>query len=122
MAKQPTRRRAANTRAVSGAHALRAALREQLAAAQEHLDRTTQTRSEPSAIRYLETVRGLKPPPPPMSQADQVKLAELQADQMAGVVRTVLDGLNLSDTDFTKGIDLAIEALRANSAQGWEPL
>jgi hypothetical protein len=74
------------------------------------------------AIRYLQTVRGFKPPPPPMSRADQVKLAETQADEIAGVIRTVLDGLNLSDADFRRGIDLATKALRAASAQGWEPL
>ena len=74
------------------------------------------------AIRYLQTVRGFKPPPPPMSRADQVKLAEAQADEIADVIRAVLDGLNLSDADFERGIDLAMEALRAASAQGWEPL
>jgi hypothetical protein len=57
-----------------------------------------------------------------MSQADRLKLAEAQADEMAGVIRAVLDGLNLSDADFERGIDLAMEALRAASAQGWEPL
>ena len=74
------------------------------------------------AIRYLQTAPGFKPPPPPMSQADRLKLAEAQADEIAGVIRSVLDGLNLSDVDFERGIDLAIEALRATSAQGWEPL
>jgi hypothetical protein len=57
-----------------------------------------------------------------MSPAEQRKLAETQADQMAGVVRTVLDGLNLSDADYTRGIDLAIKELRAAASQGWEPL
>jgi hypothetical protein len=74
------------------------------------------------AIRCLQTVRGFKPPPPPMSRTDQVKLAETQADEIAGVIRAVLDGLNLSDADFQRGINLAMEALRATSAQGWEPL
>jgi hypothetical protein len=57
-----------------------------------------------------------------MGRADQIKLAETQADQVAGVIRTVLDGLNLSDADFQRGIDLATKALRAASARGWEPL
>jgi hypothetical protein len=57
-----------------------------------------------------------------MGRADQVKLAEGQADEMAGVIRAVLDGLGLPDADFQRGIDLAIEALRAASAQGWDPL
>ena len=74
------------------------------------------------AFRYLETVRGFKPPPPPMSPADQLKLAHAQADQMVGVIRAVLEGLKLSDEDYTRGIDLAIKELRAASSQGWEPL
>ena len=75
-----------------------------------------------SAVRYLETVRGFKPPPPPMSPAEQQKLAELEADQMVGVIRAVLEGLKLSDADYTRGLDIAIEALRAASTHGWEPL
>jgi hypothetical protein len=119
---EPARRRPANTRAVSGARARKAALRELLAAAQLRAERATETRSEPWAIAYLKTVRGFKPPPPPMSPADQVKLAEIQADQMVGVIRAVLEGLKLSDADYTRGIDLAIRELRANSRDGWEPL
>ena len=119
---EPARRRPANTRAASGARARKAALRELLAAAQLRAERATETRSEPWAIAYLETVRGFKPPPPPMSPADQVKLAEIEADQMVGVLRAVLEGLNLSDADYTRGIDLAIKELRASSSQGWEPL
>jgi hypothetical protein len=57
-----------------------------------------------------------------MSPADQVKLAEIQADQMAGVIRAVLKGLDLSDADHTRSIDLAIKELRAASSQGWDPL
>jgi hypothetical protein len=119
---EPARRRPANTRAVSGARARKAALRELIAAAGDISERAVQTRSEPWAIRYLETVRGFKPPPPPMSSADQVKLAEIQADEMTGVIRAVLEGLKLSDDDYTRGIDLAIKELRAASSQGWEPL
>ena len=75
------------------------------------------------ALRYLEACRpqGVLPPAP-LSSADQLKLANAQADEMAGVVRAVLDGLHLSDADFRRGIDIAIDALRAVSAQGWEPL
>jgi len=57
-----------------------------------------------------------------MSAADQLKLAHSQADQMAGVIRAVLEGLKLSDEDYTRGIDLAIKELRAASSQGWSPL
>jgi hypothetical protein len=53
---------------------------------------------------------------------DKAKLASQEADQMVGVIRAVLEGLNLSDADYTRGIDLAIKELRAYSAQGWEPL
>jgi hypothetical protein len=57
-----------------------------------------------------------------MSRADQLKLAHSQADQIGGVIRAVLEGLKLSDEDYTRGIDLAIKELRAASSQGWEPL
>jgi hypothetical protein len=46
----------------------------------------------------------------------------VQADQLVGVIRAVLEGLNLSDADYTRGIDLAIKELRAAASQGWEPL
>jgi hypothetical protein len=97
-------------------------LQELLGAAGEISERAAQPRSEPWAIRYLETVRGFKPPPPAMSPAEQQKLAELEADQMVGVIRAVLEGLKLSDADYERGLDIAIEALRATSSQGWEPL
>jgi hypothetical protein len=57
-----------------------------------------------------------------LSPADQVKLAHLQGDQIVGVIRAVLRGLNLSDADYTRGIDLVIKELRGASSQGWEPL
>ncbi|MGA3029836.1 MAG: hypothetical protein ABSE58_03730 [Candidatus Limnocylindrales bacterium] len=57
-----------------------------------------------------------------MSPAEQIKLAETQADQIVGVTRAVLEGLDLSDADYTRGIDIAIKELRASSSQGWEPL
>ena len=75
------------------------------------------------ALRYLEACRpqGVLPPVP-LSSADQLKLAAAQADEMAGVVRAVLDGLNLSDADFDRGIAIAIDELRKTSAEGWQPL
>ena len=96
---------------------------ELLVAAQGRSDRVNCTRSEPWAIHYLQASRPTSVlAPAPLSAADQAKLAYAQADQMAGVVRAVLDGLNLSDADYTRGIDLAIKELRASSSQGWEPL
>ena len=83
---------------------------------------TRPTLDRPWAIRYLETVRGFKPPPPPMSPAEQRKLAELEADRMVGVIRAVLEGLKLSDADYERGLDIAIKALRDASTHGWEPL
>jgi hypothetical protein len=75
------------------------------------------------ALRYLETSRPTSVlAPAPLSAADQAKLASAQADHIVGVIRAVLEGLNLSDADYTRGLDLAIEELRASSAQGWEPL
>jgi hypothetical protein len=41
---------------------------------------------------------------------------------MVGVLRAVLEGLDLSDADYSRGIDLAIKELRASSSQGWQPL
>jgi hypothetical protein len=79
-------------------------------------------RDREPAIRYLEAVPGFKPPLPPMSQAELVKLAETQADRVANVIRAVLDGLSLSDEQFELGKSIAIERLRAVSTEGWRPL
>ena len=93
------------------------------------LDRVSETpepngrgRDTESAVRYLETVRWFKPPGPPMSSAERLKILETQADQVAGVIRSVLKELHLSDADYQRGINLAIKGLRAASPQGWEPL
>jgi hypothetical protein len=40
----------------------------------------------------------------------------------AGHLWAVLEGLKLSDADYERGLDIAIEALRAASTHGWEPL
>jgi hypothetical protein len=75
------------------------------------------------ALRYLEASRPTSVlATAPLSAGDKAKLASQEADQMVGVLRAVLEGLNLTDADYTRGIDLAIEALRASSSQGWEPL
>ena len=98
-------------------------MRELLAAAQERFDRATDTRADGWALRYLEASRPTSVfAPAPSSAGDKAKLANVQADQMVSVIVAVLEGLNLSDADFQRGIDLAVEALRATSAQGWEPL
>jgi hypothetical protein len=57
-----------------------------------------------------------------MSSADQRKLAETQADEIVHVILAVLDGLGLSEEDWDRGHDLASDALRAASAEGWSPL
>ena len=75
------------------------------------------------ALRYLEASRPTSVlATAPLSAADQAKMVYAQADQMVGVLRAVLEGLDLTDADYTRGIDLAIKELRASSAQGWEPL
>ena len=75
------------------------------------------------ALRYLEACRPTTVlVAPALNAADQLKLAAAQADEMAGVVRAVLDGLNLSDADFDRGIAIAIDELRKTSAEGWQPL
>jgi len=114
-------RRSRSKAATDATRALRASV-DALAAkvALRAADRLDSTRW---ALRYLESSRPTSVlAPAPLSPADQAKLAYAQADQMAGVVRAVLDGLNLSDADFQRGIDLAIKELRASSSQGWEPL
>ena len=75
------------------------------------------------ALRYLEASRPTSVvATAPLSAGDKTKIMYAQADQMVGVLRAVLEGLNLTDADYTRGIDLAIKELRAASAQGWEPL
>jgi hypothetical protein len=75
------------------------------------------------ALRYLEASRPTSVlATAPLSAEDKTKMVYAQADQMVGVLRAVLEGLKLSDEDYTRGIDLAIKELRASSAQGWEPL
>jgi hypothetical protein len=75
------------------------------------------------ALHYLEAGRptGVVVPAN-LSAEDKTKMAYAQADQIVGVIRAVLEGLNLSDADYTRGIDIAIKELRASSAGGWEPL
>src|ERR1035437_3417265 len=56
------------------------------------------------ALRYLEACRPTTVVvAPALSSADQLKLANAQADEMAGGVRAVPDGLHLSDADFRRG-------------------
>ncbi|MGA3031597.1 MAG: hypothetical protein ABSE58_12860 [Candidatus Limnocylindrales bacterium] len=108
---------------MSGPRARTAALRELLAAAQERSGRVNETRSEPWAIRYLQAGRPTSVlARAPSSPADGVKLAHLQADQIVGVIRAVLNGLDLSEEEWERGIKIAQDALRAAATQGWAPL
>jgi hypothetical protein len=75
------------------------------------------------ALRYLEASRPTSVlASAPQSAQDKTKMVYVQADQLVGVFRAVLKGLNLSDADYTRGIDLAIKELRASASQGWDPL
>ena len=75
------------------------------------------------ALRYLEASRPTSVlAAAPLSAEDKTKMAYAEADQMVGVLRAVLEGLNLTDADYTRGIDLAIKELQEASGQGWEPL
>ena len=80
---------------------------------------------QPGASRYaLAYLASLSPRHlmyPSRDPADQAKIAYAQADMMVGVITAVLDGLGLSDADWQRGSDIASEALRACSTQGWEP-
>ena len=107
---------------MSGSSAKTAVCQELLVAAGERSDRTTNTRSDQAAFRYLESSRSLGQVPPAMSPAEQHKLAEEQADLLVGVIWAVLDGLRLSDEEWERGRLLAEKALQAVVEQGWQPL
>ena len=76
------------------------------------------------ALRYLESSRPTRLPglPPVLTAAEQEKLAHVQADLIVKVIRKVLDGLDLSDENFRRGIALAQDALREGATPGWGPL
>jgi hypothetical protein len=101
------------------------ALRESVNALTAKVARQAASRNDSTrwALRYLEASRPTSVvAPAPLSPVDKAKLAYAQADQLVGVIRAVLEGLKLSDADYTRGIDLAIKELRAAAPQGWEPL
>ena len=85
-------------------------------------DRTTGPSADRRAVRYLESSRGLGPPPAPLSPADQHKLAGEQADMMVDVLWAVLDGLGLTQEQHDRGLDFAIKALEEAAGPGWQPL
>jgi len=75
------------------------------------------------ALRYLgPSHAGGVLAPVPMSGEEATKLAHAQADRIVRVIRSVLKSLDLSEAEYAKGIDLAMKALRAEAAGGWEPL
>ena len=114
-------RRSRSKSATNATRALRASV--DALAAKVPLQAADRNDSTRWALRYLEACRPLSAlPPAPLNSADQLKLANAQADEMAGVVRAVLDGLKLSDADFDRGIAIAIDELRKASAEGWQPL
>jgi len=118
----PSQRRSAHLRAVSGPRAKVAARAELLRQLDEGLARTQRRPPADSwAVRYLEASRGLKPPPP-MSPAEQVKIAETQADLVVGVIRAMLDGIDITDEQHARAIEIRVKGLRAAAGQGWEPL
>jgi hypothetical protein len=73
-------------------------------------------------FRYLESSRGLGPPPASLSPADQAKINYAQADSVVHVITAVLDGLGVSDEVWEQGADIAKRELKAASPEGWEPL
>jgi len=104
---------------VSGAEAEDALVAQLLAAA---LERATEARSDQAALRYLESSRLLVPPPAPLDPAEQHKLTQELADMVAQLITTVLDGLGLSDADWERGRNLAMETVMAVTQEGWAPL
>ena len=81
--------------------------------------------TRPGASRYaLAYLASLSPRHllyPPTNPADLAKLADSQADMLVGVIRAVLDGLGLSDSEWERGSEIASEALRACTVPGWKP-
>jgi hypothetical protein len=119
---KPSRARATNVGPVSR----RRALRQARAAIRDLADRTSVLEPiRPSASHYaLAYLASLSPRHlmyPSRDPADQAKLAYAQADMLVGVIRAVLDGLGLSDSEWQRGSEIASEALRACSTPGWEP-
>jgi hypothetical protein len=62
------------------------------------------------------------PPPAPLDPGEQAKLTQELADVVAQVITTVLDGLGLSNADWERGRNLAMEAVMAVTQEGWSPL
>ena len=85
-------------------------------------DRTKRPPIHRWAIRYLESSRGLGPPPAPASPADQVRISNAQAELVVHVITAVLDGLGLSDEVWEQGSDIAMRELKAASPEDWSPL
>jgi hypothetical protein len=104
---------------VSGLDTDKALVAQVLAAAH---DRAGAARSDQAALRYLESSRLLVPPPAPLDPAAQAKLTQELADLVADVIAAVLDGLGLSDADWERGRNLAMDALTAVTQEGWAPL
>ena len=104
---------------MSGSDADNVLVTQLLATAQE---RSTEARSNQAALRYLESSRLLVPPPAPLDPAEQHKLTQEMADLVADVIAKVLDGLGLSDADWERGRNLAMDALTAVTQEGWAPL
>ena len=120
---RPSRKGAANTRAVSRPQAKKAMRVELIRRAEQMLAKTRERpASDRPAIRYLESSRGLGPPTAPLSPADQAKISYAQADLVVHVITTVLDGLGLSNEVWGQGCDIAMRELKAASEEGWSPL
>ena len=86
------------------------------------LDAAERSRKGQALADWLGSSRLIRPPAQPLSDAELRKIAEDQADQMDRIIRAVLDGLGLTDEQWERGRDIAVEALRAATTEGWEPL
>jgi hypothetical protein len=77
-------------------------------------------RADRYALAYLESLspRHLLYPPP--DWAEHPKIADAQADLMAGVMRSMLDGIGVTDEQYERAIDIALEGLKAATVPGWE--
>jgi hypothetical protein len=77
------------------------------------------------ALRYLDSGRPTQLPGQSqagLSDSERAKLADAQADVVAGVITKVLDGMGLTDAQFEAGMEVAMKVLREASSAEWWPL
>ena len=80
------------------------------------------TKPDRELATWLGSSRLLPPPAQPLDPAEQLKIAQTQADRIVEIIRAVLDGLDLTSEQRERGRDIAVRELRAAATEGWTPL